>query len=95
MSIKVSPLKKHERSCTFWLGVEKKNKKKQIIERDFHYFPFSLFDTKKMYRRRVKKKEDKPEIPNNLTDFGYVLKDNGEIRSITQGNDLFKLSPLR
>ncbi|KAI8890939.1 hypothetical protein K501DRAFT_235814, partial [Backusella circina FSU 941] len=37
-----------------------------------------------MYRRRLKKKEDKPEIPNNLTDFGYVLKDNGEVRSITR-----------
>jgi hypothetical protein len=46
-----------------------------------------------MYRRRVKKKEDKPEIPNNLTDFGYVLKDNGEIRSITQGKDFTSCQP--
>ncbi|OAD07578.1 hypothetical protein MUCCIDRAFT_154707, partial [Mucor lusitanicus CBS 277.49] len=37
-----------------------------------------------MYRRRKVNVEEKPPIPDNLEDFGYVLKENGEIRSITQ-----------
>ncbi|KAG2198536.1 hypothetical protein INT47_008640 [Mucor saturninus] len=35
-----------------------------------------------MYRRRKIVKEEKPVIPDNIRDFGYVVKDNGEIRSI-------------
>lgn len=42
-----------------------------------------------MYRRRKVQVEEKPEIPDNLKDFGYALKDNGEIRSITQGTFFF------
>ncbi|KAG0785722.1 hypothetical protein G6F57_009165 [Rhizopus arrhizus] len=34
-----------------------------------------------MYRRRKIIKEEKPEIPKTLDEFGYVLKENGEIRS--------------
>ncbi|CAO3656060.1 unnamed protein product [Mucor fragilis] len=37
-----------------------------------------------MYRRRKPIVEEKPPIPDNLEEFGYVLKENGEIRSITQ-----------
>jgi hypothetical protein len=42
-----------------------------------------------MYRRRKVEIEEKPEIPENLKDFGYVLKENGEVRSITQGTLFF------
>jgi len=41
-----------------------------------------------MYRRRKVNVEEKPPIPDNLEDFGYVLKENGEVRSITQGSCL-------
>ncbi|KAI9247218.1 Arb2 domain-containing protein [Sporodiniella umbellata] len=37
-----------------------------------------------MYRRRKAKTVEKPEIPDNLDDFGYVIKENGQIRSKTQ-----------
>lgn len=33
-----------------------------------------------MYRRRKVVKEDKPPIPTTIAKFGYVIKDNGEIR---------------
>ncbi|RCH85814.1 hypothetical protein CU097_009077, partial [Rhizopus azygosporus] len=36
-----------------------------------------------MYRRRKVVREVKPEIPDTLEGFGYVLKENGEIRSKT------------
>ncbi|CEI94781.1 hypothetical protein RMCBS344292_08986 [Rhizopus microsporus] len=36
-----------------------------------------------MYRRRKVVREKKPEIPDTLEGFGYVLKENGEIRSKT------------
>lgn len=38
-----------------------------------------------MYRRRKIIKEEKPEIPKTLDEFGYILKENGEIRSKSQG----------
>lgn len=38
-----------------------------------------------MYRRRKVVREKKPEIPDTLEGFGYVLKENGEIRSKTTG----------
>jgi hypothetical protein len=38
-----------------------------------------------MYRRRKIIKEEKPEIPKTLDEFGYVLKENGEIRSKSEG----------
>ncbi|KAI8640522.1 hypothetical protein BD408DRAFT_419685 [Parasitella parasitica] len=34
-----------------------------------------------MYRRRIPKVDEKPKIPDNLEEFGYVLKENGELRS--------------
>ncbi|KAI7903576.1 Arb2 domain-containing protein [Cokeromyces recurvatus] len=34
-----------------------------------------------MYRRRKPVIKEKPPIPNTLDEFGYVLKENGEIRS--------------
>ncbi|KAI9357452.1 hypothetical protein BD770DRAFT_388768 [Pilaira anomala] len=33
-----------------------------------------------MYRRRFVKKEEKPVIPTTIDGFGYVIKENGEIR---------------
>ncbi|KAI8056303.1 uncharacterized protein B0P05DRAFT_560366 [Gilbertella persicaria] len=36
-----------------------------------------------MYRRRKLIQEEKPPIPDKLEDFGYRLKENGEIRSIS------------
>jgi hypothetical protein len=41
-----------------------------------------------MYRRRIVIKEEKPVIPDNIKDFGYILKENGEVRSIHRGNNM-------
>ncbi|CEP17876.1 hypothetical protein [Parasitella parasitica] len=34
-----------------------------------------------MYRRRKPKADDRPVIPDKLEDFGYIVKENGEVRS--------------
>lgn len=39
-----------------------------------------------MYRRRKVVKEEKPEIPNTIEEFGYTIKDNDEIRGTHSGN---------
>lgn len=51
-----------------------------------YFLCFHLFQQLNMYRRRKPIVEEKPPIPDNLEEFGYVLKENGEIRSITQGS---------
>lgn len=39
-----------------------------------------------MYRRRKVIADTKPPIPKSIDGFGYVIKDNGEIRSKDEGN---------
>jgi hypothetical protein len=38
-----------------------------------------------MYRRRKPIVEEKPEIPSTIEEFGYSIKENGEIRSRSLG----------
>lgn len=39
-----------------------------------------------MYRRRKVIPDTKPPFPTSIDGFGYVIKDNGEIRSKDEGN---------